>query len=178
MRTLVTRLAVWVANLSPRERALVAAALVLTGFIAAAGIAQAVRGDLGALRARVAGHERELREVRRLARALGRGAVPTSEATSEAASVIAMLEAAADGVVGRERLASMTPATGPAEDGLVEERVTARVTNASLAETVRLLHALEAVADLGVTRLELRKHPDDPGRFEATVDVARLREAP
>jgi hypothetical protein len=178
VRRLVARLAAWAASLSPRERALVAGALVLTGLLAAAGIVQAVRDDLGALRARVAGHERDLREVRRLALALGHGGVPTFAGSDEPASVIAMFEAAADGVVGRERLASLAPTTGPAEDGVVEERVTARVTGASLAETVRLLHALEAMADVGVTRLELRKHPDDPGRFEATVDVARLRATP
>jgi hypothetical protein len=178
VRERIARLAAWVANLSPRERALVAAALVLTGLLAAAGIVHAVRDDLAALRARVAGHERELREVRRLALALGHGAGPAAGGSDEPASVIAMFEAAADGIVGRERLASLAPATGPVEDGLVEERVTARVTGASLAETVRLLHALEAVGDLGVTRLELRKHPDDPGRFEATLDVARLRATP
>ena len=109
MRALVTRLAAWLANLSPRERVLLVAAAVLTGLLGAAGIVKAVRDDLATLRARVAGHERELREVRRLALALGRGAGPTSDGTGEAASVIAMLEAAAESVVGRERLVSDLP---------------------------------------------------------------------
>jgi hypothetical protein len=73
----------------------------------------------------------------------------------------------------------MTPAAGPVEDGLVEEHVALRVTDASLADTVRLLHALESGSPpLRVTSLTLRKHPDDPGRFEAAVEVTQLREAP
>ena len=55
-----------------------------------------------------------------------------------------------------------------------DERVALRVTGALLAEVVRLLHALEAKPPpLGVVRLELRKPPDAPRRFDATIEVAR-----
>ena len=104
--------------------------------------------------------------MRRLAAAVGRDAAPTgSDATG--ASLLSRLEETAGAVVGRERIASMTPAAGVAEN----PRVALRVVNASLVETVRLLHALERDA-LGVAKLELRKHPDDPGRFDATIEVA------
>ena len=53
------------------------------------------------------------------------------------------------------------------------------VRGASLADTVRLLHRLEtADPPLHVARLELRKQPDDPAHFDATVEVAELHAAP
>jgi len=73
----------------------------------------------------------------------------------------------------------MTPASGPVEGGLTEERVEIDVRDASLAEAVELLHALEAARPpLRVTRLALRKHPDDPARFGMTAAVVELRPAP
>ena len=174
----MTRLAAWLAGRSGRERAFLAGAAGLSALVVLGSGALAVRDDLAALRARVAAHERELAEVRRATAALRRdAAVPTGDATGT--SLLARLETAADGVLGRERIASMTPAAGTVEDGLAEERVAVRVTGASLADTVRLLHVLDTASPpLHVTRLELRKHPDDAGRFDATIDVAELRAAP
>lgn len=155
----------WLAGRSARERRLLAVAAIVTGLVVAWRATVAVRDDLAGLRARVTGHERELADVRRLAAAVGRDAAPAfPDATG--ASLLSRLEGTAGAVVGRERIASMTPAAGVAEN----PRVALRVVNASLVETVGLLHALERDA-LGVARLELRKHPDDPGRFDATIEV-------
>jgi hypothetical protein len=167
--------AAWIAGLTARERVLVTAAVTLTTVIACGTSLRALRDDFAARRARVTSHERELGEVRRLAVMLGHDGVPAVPEPATGVSLLARLEGVADAVVGRERIASMTPVSAAAEDGLVEERVTLRVTSASLPETVRLLHALESEAGLGVTRLDLRKHVDDPGRFDATYEVARLR---
>ena len=156
----------WLADRSPRERRLLAVAAVVVGLVVAWQASVVVRDDLASLRARVAGHERELADVRRLAATVGRDTAPTGgDATG--ASLLSRLEETAGAVVGRERIASMTPAAGVAEN----PRVALRVVNASLVVTVRLLHGLEHDA-LGVAKLELRKHPDDPGRFDATVEVA------
>jgi hypothetical protein len=115
--------------------------------------------------------------VRRLAsrvRAEGRVASATP-----AAPLVARLETAAAELVGRERIAGMTPASATLDDGAVEERVALRLAGASLADTVRLLHALEsAVPPLHVARLELRKRPDDRTRYEALVEVSEVRVAP
>jgi hypothetical protein len=52
--------------------------------------------------------------------------------------------------------------------------VALRIAGASLADVVRLLHGLESGSPrLAVARLELRKHPDDPTRFDATIEVGR-----
>jgi hypothetical protein len=71
----------------------------------------------------------------------------------------------------------MTPATEQLGAGVQEERVAFRVSGASLAEVVSLLHALEAgPVPLPVVRLELRKLPAAAaGAFAATVEVARVR---
>ena len=175
MRTLGTHLAGWLAARSARERTLLLAAAALTGMLLAGLAVLAVSED----RVRVAAHERELAAVQRLAATLRRDEPPAAVEDTGATSLLARLEATTDSVLGREHIASMTPAAGPVEDGLVEEHVALRVTDASLADTVRLLHALESGSPpLRVTSLTLRKHPDDPGRFEAAVEVTQLREAP
>ena len=172
------RFAAWLAGLSARERTLVAAAAATAALALVARGGLALRDDLATLRARVAGHERELAAVRRAAATLRRGAPAAGEA-ADSPALLARLEAAASDAVGRERIASMTPAAGAVEDGLAEERVALAVRGTSLADTVRLLHRLEtAEPPLHVARLELRKHPDDPAHFDATVEVAELHAAP
>jgi len=163
----------WLGGRSGRERGLLAAAAASAVVVALTLGALAVHDDLAALRRRVAAHERELAGVRALARRLvaGRPARPAADD----ASLLAEVQEAADRVIGRGRIASLTPASGPVADGLAEERVSLRLGDAALAEVVGLLHALETAAH--VVRLDLRKHSDDPARFEATVEVARLRAA-
>jgi hypothetical protein len=151
--------------LSPRERTLLALATALGLAVAVGAGALALRDDLATLRARVAGRERELRDVRRLAAALRRlGPAPDAAA---GAVPIARLEAVADETVGHERIAGMTPAATP------DDPVALRVSGASLAEIVRLMHELETgPPPLAIVRLELRKLPDDRRRFDATLEVA------
>jgi type II secretory pathway component PulM len=153
----------WLASRSPRERMLLALAAGLAAATALVGLALGVRDDLEALRDRVAGHERELSEVRRLAARLRQAA---EAERSDGAALVTRLEAAAGRTVGRERIAALTP------DG--SKRVTLEVSDAPLAELIRLLHDLEAgTPPLPVTRLELRKQADQPARFGATLEVVR-----
>jgi hypothetical protein len=130
----------------------------------------AIRDDLAALRERVAAQERTLSHVRGLAAELSHAA-PAADGDA----LLARLETAADAVVGRARIASMTPLDGAEVAGAREERVALRLAGASLGETVRLLHALAAAEPpLPVVRLDLRKHPDDARHFDATIEVSRL----
>jgi hypothetical protein len=67
----------------------------------------------------------------------------------------------------------MTPEVTAAAGGAATARLSVRVSGASLAETVQLLHALDdAAAPLDVPRLMLTKRVDDPRRFELTLDLA------
>jgi len=175
----VNRVVSWLAGLTTRERGLLAVAVAVTAIVALGGVLLAVRDDVRTLRARVAAHERELAEVRRAATVLARDAVPPEATPGDDGSLLARLEAVAGGVVGRDHIASMTPSAGTVEDGVAEDRIALRVTAASLADTVRLLHVLEtATPPLQTVRVELRKLPDDPGRFDATVEVASWRAVP
>lgn len=160
----------WWDDRSPRERWLVGTALASVLALVVIAVVTAVRDDLAALRDRVAAQERTLAHVRSLAADVTR-ATPATDGDA----LLARLETAADAVVGRARIASMTPLDGADVAGAREERVAVRLTGASLGETVRLLHAL-AAADppLPVVRLDLRKHPDDARHFDATIEVARL----
>lgn len=152
----------WLGARSARERRLiVVAALVATGLgVGSAGLA--VYEDLARLRARVAAHEHELAAVRSLAATVA-GARP---AGSDDGALMTRVQAATDAVRLGDRVAAMTPAGDPAAP-----RLAVRV-SASLAETVHLLHALDdAGAPLGVARLGLRKHVDDPHRFDVTLEI-------
>ena len=172
MSALARRLVAWLAGRSARERLLLLGAVGLTAALAAWVAGRAVLEDLAVRRARVAAHERELREVRRLAAALERSTPPAADAGADT-SLLARLETAAGEVVGRERIASMTPEPDANAD---EERVSLAVRGATLPDTVRLLHALATASPpVAVTGLALRKHPEDPTRFDATLEVAQAR---
>ena len=160
----------WWEERSPRERWLAGLALGGVLLLAASLVVGAVRDDLASLHEQVAAQERTLAHVRGLAAELAH-----APAATDGDALLARLETAADAVVGRARIASMTPLDGADVGGAREERVALRLAGASLGETVRLLHAL-AAADppLPVVRLDLRKHPDDARHFDATIEVSRL----
>jgi hypothetical protein len=155
----------WLAGRSERERRLLGAAAVIAGASIAIAGALTLRDAHAALVARVAGHERELAAVRRLAATVAGARAPGRDD----GSMVARLDAAASAAGVADRVASMTPAA----DGSADGSLALRVTGASLAETVALLHAIEDAGDpVAIARMTLRKHPDDPGRFDVTLDVA------
>lgn len=162
----------WLAARAPRERAVLAVTVIALGLGGAVAVALAVHDDLSRLEATVATRERELGALRRLAADLGPAPTPSP---AGGPSLVTRLETAAAAVVGRPRIAAMTPASTPLPEGLREERVTLRLTGTALGELVRLLHGLgSADPPIDVARLELRKHPDDPRRFDATVEAVRV----
>jgi hypothetical protein len=162
----VTALRTWLARRSERERRLLgfagAAALVALGGAAVAGMHR----DLATLRARVAARTVELAQVRRLAATAG------APGATDGGALLTRVQAATDAAGVGERVAAMTPAEAA---GDADARLAVRVGGASLAETVHLLHALDAAPDVGVPRLSLRRHADDPRRFDVTLEVAGTR---
>jgi len=172
VRAVFEQLRTWVAGRTDREQRLLAVAGAAAAVVLLAAAVAAVRDDLATWETRVAARERALRDVRRLAATLRRAAPAAADGTA-AAPLLTRLEATVGGVVGRERVAEMTPATPAAGDGAAPEAIALRVGGTTLEELVRLLHACESQSPpLVVTRLELRKHPDDPTRYEATLEVA------
>jgi len=164
------RLQEWLATRSERERRLVGAAATVTAVVAVVALGLAAWDDVTALRERVAAREHELAAVRRLAGTVA-GARP---ATGDDGALMTRVQAATDAARLADRVAAMTPAPTAAADGVVTSRLSVRVSGASLAETVQLLHALDdGAAPLDVPRLTLTKHLDDPRRFELTLDLAQ-----
>jgi hypothetical protein len=164
------------ARLAPRERRLLVAGTMVAALVVVPHLTLATWGSLAALQARVAGRERELLVVRGLAARLQNGIAPADAAEPP---LLTRLEQVATGTVGRERIAGMTPGTEQLGGGVQEERVVLRVSGASLAEVVSLLHALEVgPVPLPVVRLELQKLPAARTEFAATIEVARARRTP
>jgi hypothetical protein len=162
----------WLAGLTARERAAVAGAAIALALSGAVAVALAVHDDLSRLAATVESRERELAGLRRLAADLGPAPAPSP---AGGPSLVTRLETAAAAVVGRPRIAAMTPASTLLPEGLREERVTLRITGVSLGELVRLLHGLgSADPPIDIARLALRKHPDDARRFDANVEAVRV----
>jgi type II secretory pathway component PulM len=153
----------WLAERSERERHLLAAAAAATALVLALQAGAMLTRDLAQARARVESQRRELATVRRLADAIERSRRATAQAS--ASPLVTRLETATLAVVGRERLASMTPVAG------APDAVAVRLVGASLDETVRVLHAVED-GGVQVEKVELIKHPDDPARFDVLLEVA------
>ena len=164
------------ARLAPRERRLLGVGASVAALVVVAHLALSVWNDLATLQTRVVGRERELLVVQGLAARLRRGIAPAGAAEPP---LLTRLEQVATGTVGRARIADMTPDTEQLGAGVEEERVALRVSGASLAEVVSLLHALEVgPVPLPVVRLELRKLPAARAEFAATIEVARTRKVP
>src|SRR5262249_11328302 len=118
------RLGGWIATRSARERALLMVAGSTTVVVLVVAVALGLRADLVALQAHVATRERELATLRRLAADLG--PVPVDTARADARSLVTRLETAATAVVGRPRIAAMTPTPAPLPEALREGRVAGR----------------------------------------------------
>jgi hypothetical protein len=155
-------LAHWLQGRSERERRLLGLATGASVLAVALQLGTLVVRDLTAARSRVETAEHDLATVRRLARELGTRR-PASDAAHDT-PLVTRLEATASTVIGRERIASMTPTLGGSEG------VALRLVGTSLAEAVQVLHGIEAAGDR-VDRFDMVKHPDDPGRFDLTLEI-------
>lgn len=162
---LVERARAWLDARSGRERRLLALAAGAVVVSLGVTIVGAIRDDLAGLRARVAGHERDLAAIRALAARLESQPPPPALDPAEGDSLLTRLEHAATTVVARNRIASMTPTDGA--------HIALDLRDASLRETVALVHALEqATPPLHVVRLGLRRHADDPAHLGASIEVS------
>jgi hypothetical protein len=105
--------------------------------------------------------------ARRLAATLGAAAPAPDDG-----ALLTRVQAATDAAGLTERVAAMTPGAGTGRGDERTESLSVRIAGASLADAVRLLHELDAEATgPRVGRLGLRKHADDPRRFDLTLEV-------
>ena len=161
---MTARLAAWWEARSARERTLLRLAGAACALVLALRIGTGVVRDLAATRARIESQEHDLATVRRLARELVERR--TAAASTDDRPLVTRIEATASSVVGHERIASMTPMVG------ADEGVALRLVGASLGEVVRVLYGVEQAGDR-IDTVDLVKHPDDPSRFDVTLEIAR-----
>jgi type II secretory pathway component PulM len=151
-----------------RERRLLGAVGFALAIGAAALAGEAVRRDTVALRTRVARAERRLTAARALAGRLDRA--ERDGPADAGASLVSRVESAITDTVGAERLARIEP--GAEHD----DAATARLVGVELADVVRVLGALEnPPRGLLVRDLDLRRHPDEPARYDAALVVTHGR---
>jgi hypothetical protein len=134
------------------------------GIVLTLRIGTGVMQELAATRTRIESQERDLVTVRRLGRELVQHRAAAAGADER--PLVTRIEATASSVVGHERIASMTPMVGGG-DG-----VALRLVGASLGEVVRVLYGVEQAGDR-IDTVDLVKHPDDPSRFDVTLEIAR-----
>ena len=155
----------WIATRSERERWLLGLAVAVALAAMTASTVATVHEDLRTLSARVQGRERELAQVRRLARTVA----ATSGGSGGDASLSALLQSAAEAAGLGDRLAAMSPTAATTD---TPARLRLRVSGTSLAEAIGFLHALGGDSSSpGIAHLGLRKHPDDVQRFDLTLEA-------
>jgi hypothetical protein len=133
----------------------------------------------GQMRARVAAKERELSEVvalRRTYQTLRREA-DRVQATAEAnISVFALLEGLATNTIGRDKVASITPAGRETRDGLDQETIELKLSGVSLRELIEFLYKIDTTGTaLRVVHLSVKKRYKDPYAFDVAVTTRALR---
>ena len=182
MSELRRRIEVLLERLAPRERLLVGGAAGITVLLALWLTASALAERRQALAAQITSSERELAEVTTLRdRYLGlraEGDAIRRRLTTGGAdfSLFSHLEGVGREVLSRDRIAAMNPSTRSVSDELHEEDVEMRLSGVSLRDLVSLLYRVEKTdLPLLVSRLQMKKRFDQPGIFDATVIVGRLR---
>src|SRR5262249_8465455 len=171
--TVVTeQLRMWLAARAPRERMLLAAVATIAVLAGVLTAALAIHADLASLEARVTSGERELAALRRLAADLGPTPTP---APAGSPPLVARLRAPARARGGPPPRGAQAPTPAPPPEGLREGRGALGRAGPSRAELGRLRQGLGGAAPpIEIARLELRKHPDDPRHFDATIEAARI----
>ncbi len=155
---------IWWERRSARERRLLAIAAGVVACAIVATVADAVRRDLGGLRARVDRAERRLTAARLLAGRL-EAAVQARPAADEP-PLLSRVERAIGSAVGSDRLVRLEPNDG------TDAGTEARIVDLDLADVVRALGALESASNgLLVRDVEVRARPDAPTRYDATLVV-------
>ena len=124
--------------------------------------------DAAELRSRVERAERRLTAARVLAGRLED--VESASSNQIRPALVSLVEAAIVGTVGAGPLARLERGPDP------EDATEARLVGVELADVIRVLAALEEPSQRLVVRdLDLRRHPDDPGRYDAALVVIRER---
>jgi len=177
------RLAGFLAGLEARERVLlfagVSVAVLLLLWLA---VWEPLVGQLDGLDRNIAAAQRDQAEIARLK---GRYEELQSQVqdlerraggTEGGASLFAQLESVTVPIIGRDRIASMSPQTRSVGDRFEEESVDMRIDGVPVRELVKLLHEIEdGSPSMDVSRATFKRQYKDQSQLDVSLVVARLK---
>lgn len=177
------RIAEWLSQLQPRERALVIGAASVTALLVLwLGVIDPLGDSLDTLDRSLVAARRDAGSVGELASRYRRlnaevSQIEQSMGSQDAqGSVFAQLESIAVPIAGRERITAMNPSTRTVADKLTEETVELRLEGVPMRTLINLLYSIEhRDRPLALVRLSFKRQFKSPELVDATLVVARLR---
>jgi type II secretory pathway component PulM len=170
-------------KLEPRERTLVQiAGGLLAAFIAWSFIVAPIAGLIGGLDGRIADREHDLANVRRMVESYSRVKSELSQAEhntvpeSRDFSLFSVVEASFTRSVGRDKIASITPAADRAlSGGLVQYSVQLKLSAVNLTQVVDALYSVQNLAvPVGISNLRIQRRTQDPHSFDVDITCFAL----
>jgi type II secretory pathway component PulM len=170
-------------KLEPRERWLVQiAGGLLAAYMAYGLIISPIAGLIGGLDGRIAEREHDLANVRRLASVYKQVKSELSEAEHNTVpkakdfSLFSVVEASFTKSVGREKIASITPAADrKLTGGLVQYSVQLKLTDVSLAQIVDALYAMRTLKlPVGVSNLRIQRRAQNLHSYDVDITCVAL----
>jgi type II secretory pathway component PulM len=177
------RFAAFLAGREPRERVLLfvgagAAALLVLWL----GVWEPLAGQLDRLDRSIAAARRDQGEIARLKARHEELSAQVQDlerrvgGSEGGASLFAQLESVAVPIVGRERIAAMSPQTRAVGDRFEEESVDVRIDGVPIRELVKLLHEIEdGSPPMEVSRASFKRQYKDATRLDVSLVVSRLK---
>ncbi len=170
-------------KLDPRERLLVqVAGGLLAAFIAWTFIITPIAGVIGGLDGRIADREHDLANVRRMVESYSHVKSELSQAEhntvpqSKDFSLFSVVESSFTKSVGRDKIASITPAADRTlSGGLIQYSVQLKLTAVNLTQVVDALYSVQSLAiPVGVSNLRIQRRTQDPHSFDVDITCVAL----
>jgi type II secretory pathway component PulM len=170
-------------KLEPRERTLVqVAGALLAAFIAWTFIITPIAGLIGGLDGRIADREHDLANVRRMVASYSRVKTELAQAEHNTVpqtrdfSLFSVVESSFTGSVGRDKIASITPAADRTlTGGLVQYSVQLKLTAVNLAQVVDALYSVQSLSvPVSVSNLRIQRRTQDPHSYDVDVTCVAL----
>jgi type II secretory pathway component PulM len=170
-------------KLEPRERTLVQiAGSLLAAFIAWSFIITPIAGLIGGLDGRIVDREHDLANVRRMVESYSRVKSELAEAEHNTVpqtkdfSLFSVVESTFTKSVGRDKIASITPAADrKVSGGLVQYSVQLKLTAVNLAQIVDALFSVQSLSiPVGVSNLRIQRRSQDPHSYDVDITCFAL----
>jgi type II secretory pathway component PulM len=170
-------------KLEPRERTLVQiAGGLLAAYIAWSFFIAPIAGLVGGLDGRIADREHDLANVRRMVASYARVKSELAQAEHNTVpqtrdfSLFSVVESSFTKSVGRDKIASITPAADRTlTGGLIQYSVQLKLTAVNLAQVVDALYSVQTLEiPVGVSNLRIQRRTQDPHSYDVDITCFAL----